>query len=102
MAGGEAALTALKYVPLAVGGAGAIQLADFVAGDEDSSNKAMDLLGMGGGAAAAHYGMNLGPDTVGGSTVEGSKLAGRTPAQRLFIIASALGGKTAMDTLQGD
>tara|TARA_X000001388_G_scaffold73120_1_gene64465 strand:+ start:988 stop:1500 length:513 start_codon:yes stop_codon:yes gene_type:complete len=90
----------LQALPAAAAGAGALAVGDIVSGGESMSNDAMDLLGMGAGAAAA-YGVNRGVGSVGGSTAQGSMLGGRTPAQKLAIIASAIGGKTAMDTLQG-
>jgi hypothetical protein len=62
------------------------------------SNDAMDLLGMGGGAAIG-YGVNRGTNTVGGTTTAGSALSN---SRKLAVLASMLGGKTTVDMFQGD
>ena len=101
MAGGKRAIDVLQMtVPGVVAGAGVGAVTDIIGGGESVSNDAMDLLGMGAGAAAM-YGVNRGVGTVGNTTQQGALLGARSPAQKLAIIASALGGKGIMDTLQG-
>ena len=80
MAGSDSVREILQGVPLAVGGMGALQAADFVAGEESFGNKAMDLLGMGAGAGAA-YGINRGVNPLGGTTSAGAALSGMSPAR---------------------
>ena len=101
MAASDAALNALKGVPIAGAAYGLTTIPDMAShifgGAEDPDSYAhipMDLLGMGAGAAGAAYGMNRGVGRVGGTTRAGASLGA----------AAALGagvGKLGMDALQG-
>ena len=92
MAASDEMLKLLKYLPAGAVGAGSAAAAgDLVFGEEDFGNKAMDALGM-GATAAVNYGINRGPNKLGGTTRAGQALA---------TAAMLVGGKNTMDTLQG-
>ena len=87
-AGSEMALGILKDLPLYGAGMGLVGAGDIILGEENASNKAMDLLGMGVGA----YGVNRGVNRMGGTTRAGQALA----------MAAGLGlGKMGSDATQG-
>ena len=95
-AASDSMLNLLRAMPAAGAAYGTTVIADgidqaFSPEEESFANTGMDLLGMGGGAAAA-YGLNRGTNRVGGTTRAGQALAAASMAGL---------GKLGSDALQG-
>lgn len=95
-AASDSMLNLLRAMPAAGAVYGTTVIADgidqaFSPEEESFANTGMDLLGMGGGAAAA-YGLNRGTNRVGGTTRAGQALAAASMAGL---------GKLGSDALQG-